>query len=111
MSNLVGSLGADYKSEIAVNEGLCFSLEQEGLKLHKQAEVETVYRRLEENTPKLVLGIPPDGPFAATQRSYNETEKATKEVVRQRQEQARKQLRSCVDVLKKRTMKDNIFFK
>lgn len=68
LSKLVGSLGADYKSEIPVNHGLCFSLEQDGLKplkLHKETDVETLYRRLEENKPKLVLGLPPDGPFAA----------------------------------------------
>ena len=68
LSKLVGSLGADYKSEIPVNNGLCFSLEQDGLKplkLHKETDVETLYRRLEENKPKLVLGLPPEGPFAA----------------------------------------------
>jgi hypothetical protein len=73
LSKLVGSLGADYKSEIPVNNGLCFSLEQEGLKLHKETDVETLHRRLEENKPKLVLGLPPDGPFAAIQRSYSES--------------------------------------
>ena len=55
LSNLVGSLGADFKCQIPVNNGLCFSLERAGLKLHKETDVEILYQKLEEIKP-LVLG-------------------------------------------------------
>ena len=46
MFNLVGSLGADFKSDGPVNDGLCFKVEEKGLKLHTEAGVEELSQKL-----------------------------------------------------------------
>ena len=97
ISNLVGSLGADFKSDVPVNDGLCLNVEEKELKLHTEAGVEELSRRLREDKPLLLIGLPPDGPFADLQRKYEELEKIPKEKVKKRLEKGRKELRSCLD--------------
>ena len=98
--NLVGSLGADYTSEVPVNDGLCYNIEEKGVELHSEADVEKLFRELEQRKPILVMGLIPDGPFAAVQRRYNELEKATKEIAQRRLEVGRKELRTCIETYK-----------
>ncbi|CAE7240586.1 unnamed protein product [Symbiodinium natans] len=100
ISNLVGSLGVDVKASVPLNEGLCLSVEDKGWRLQKQDEVEALFRKLEEEKPTLVVGLPPDGPFAGVQRSYNSLQKVSKEKEKSVLEVGRKQVRTCVEAYK-----------
>ena len=97
ISSLVGSLGVDVKASVPLNEGLCLSVEDKGWKLQKPNEVETLFKLLEAEKPTLMVGLPPDGPFAGVQRSYNSLQKAKKEKEKEVLEAGRKQVRTCVE--------------
>ena len=97
MFNLVGSLGADFKSDVPVNDGLCFNVEEKGLKLHTEAGVEELSQKLRKDKPLRLMGPPPDGTFADSQRKYEELEKVPKEESKKKIEQGRKELRSCLE--------------
>ena len=97
ISSLVGSLDVDAKASVPLNEGLCLSVEDKGWKLQKQNEVEALFKLLEAEKPTLMVGLPPDGPFAGVQRSYNSLQKAKKEKEKEVLEAGRKQVRTCVE--------------
>ena len=100
ISSLIGSLGADIKASVPLNEGLCLSVEDKGWKLQRQSEVEALCRKLDEEKPTLMVGLPPDGPFAGVQRSYNSLLKVTKEKEKEVLEAGRKQVRTCVEAFR-----------
>ena len=97
ISNLVGSLGADFKSDVPVNDGLCLNVEERGLKLHTEAGVEEQSQKLRKDKTLLLIGLPPDGPFADLERKYEELEMVTQEEAKKRLEKGRKELRSCLE--------------
>ena len=100
ISSLIGSLGADIKASVPLNEGLCLSVEDKGWKLQKQSEVEALFKKLDEEKPTLMVGLPPDGPFAGVQRSYNSLLKVAKEREKEVLEAGRKQVRTCVEAFR-----------
>ena len=67
------------------------------MKLHTEAGVEEQSQKLRKDKTLLLIGLPPDGPFADLERKYEELEMVTQEEAKKRLEKGRKELRSCLE--------------
>ena len=73
--------------------------------------MESLFKKPEVGKPTLMVGLPPDGPFAGVQRSYNSLQKAKKETEKEVLEAGRKQVRACVEAYRYQVGQQQHYFK